>query len=215
MDLDNPAGNHDAGAERRLETAALVDTMGLQSTIERFKQCKKRRRRYWTWRQRRDGRLVGSVTDLICSNCRQSFINCQLKILKFDADHPMLLTTIRLGSVKHHRRYVRSRKQYPLRAPRGDLRNDADVLLEDLLKAKEGDRINDGRKASWISDATWKLVDRKASERKRGSRRTLRSLKILVRRSFRKDRQSSAIFGRRGDQEDIWSHQGNVQRCRP
>ena len=32
VDLDNQAGNHDAGAERRLETVALVDTMGLRST---------------------------------------------------------------------------------------------------------------------------------------------------------------------------------------
>ena len=168
VDLDNPAGNQAVGAERRLETAALVDSMGLQSTIKWFKQCEKRRWRCWTWRQRREGRLIGSVTDHILSTCRRSFINCQLKIPRFDTDHSMLMATIRLGSVKHHRRYVRSRKQYPLRAPSGDLRNEADVLLEDLLRAKEGDEKDDGRKASWISDATWKLVNRKASARKRG-----------------------------------------------
>ena len=43
VDLDNPVGNNVVGAERRLEIAALMDSMGLQSTIKWFKQSKKRR----------------------------------------------------------------------------------------------------------------------------------------------------------------------------
>ena len=77
----------------------------------------------------------------------------------------MLLATICLSSVKHHRRYVRNRKRYPLRVPSGDVRNEADVLLEDLVKAKEEKERDDGRKASWILDDTWKLVNRKVSAR--------------------------------------------------
>jgi hypothetical protein len=123
----------------------------------------------------------------------------------------MLLATIRLGPVEHHRRYVRSRKLYPLKAPRGDLRNDADVLLDDLLKAKEGDGRNDGRKASWISDATWQLVDRKASVRKRGDSRTLRSLKILVRRAFRKDRRNRAKVA--AQEAQLYLEEGEIKKA--
>ena len=192
VDLDNPAGNNPAGAERRLETAALVDSLGVQPVIKWFKQSRKRRYRGWTFRQVREGRLIGSVTDHVLSSCMKSFLNCQLKIPRFDTDHTMLVATLSLCSVKHHRRYVRCRSKYPLQSPSGDARNEADVLLEDLLKAKERKEKTDGRKASWVSDATWKLVSQKASARKRGDRRALRSLKVLVRRSFRKDRRNRA-----------------------
>ena len=113
--------------------------------------------------------------------------NCQIKIPRFDTDHSLLvLGTLLLESVKHHRRYVRSRGTYPVR-PLGPLkRNRADGLLDDLREAakKEAPDAGDMRNNSWISEPAWRLVDQKAAARRRGDSATLRVLKKSVRRSL-------------------------------
>jgi len=50
-DLGNPQGTNQNGVERRLEMATLMDTMGISSMREHFRQCKKRMGKYRTWRQ--------------------------------------------------------------------------------------------------------------------------------------------------------------------
>ena len=44
VDLGNPQGTNQNGLERRLETAALMDTMGMTSMRDFYRQCKKRMR---------------------------------------------------------------------------------------------------------------------------------------------------------------------------
>jgi hypothetical protein len=48
------------------------------------------------------------------------------------------------------------------------------------------------RNSSWISVATWTLIDQKAAARKRGDAATLRVLKKSVQRALRKDRRARA-----------------------
>ena len=115
MDVDNPAGNSDVGVERRIETAALLNSMGLQSMRSCFRQCKKRLGRYWTWKKNRQNNMHGAICDHILSDNRKDFINCQIKTPRFDSDHEMLVATLRLGAIEHHRRYVRSRSIYPIK----------------------------------------------------------------------------------------------------
>jgi len=112
VDLGNPQGPYPAGVEMQLETAALMDTMGMCSIRERYWQCKKRVGRYWTWRMRRLGVMVGTICHHICSDHPKFFVNCQIKIQRMDTDHSMLIASLRLGPVKNHQRYVRSRMKY-------------------------------------------------------------------------------------------------------
>jgi len=194
VDFARPGGNSNEGAERRYETAALVGTMGLRSIRSHYRSSKKRLGRYWTWRQKRDGVIHGSEYDHILTNARGAFTNCQIKIPRFDTDHSLLVGTLRLESVKHHRRYVRSRGTYPVRPPGPLERNRADGLLDDLREAakKEVPDKRETRNNSWISEPTWRLVDQKAAARRRGESATLRVLKKSVRRALRKDRKARA-----------------------
>jgi len=97
-----------------------------------------------------------------------------------DTDHFLLIAALRLGSVKNHQRYVRSRTKYPIK-PIGILEgNRADGLLEEL-KADAARRKKDEnrRNASWITQATWVLIDWKAAAPKAGNGGLLRALKRL------------------------------------
>jgi len=159
VDLGNPQGTNQNGVERRLETSTLMDTMGMTSMRERFRQCKRRMGRYWTWSQRRLGVEIGSVCDHICTDQPRFFTNCQIKVPRMDTDHLLLIAALRLGSVKNHQRYVRSRTKYPIK-PVGILEgNRADGLLEELTAAAaRREKDENGRNASWISQATWALI---------------------------------------------------------
>jgi len=66
-----------------------------------------------------------------------------------DSDHLLLIAALRLGSVKNHQRYVRSRTKYPIK-PVGILEgNRADGLLEELTAAAaRREKDENGRNAS-------------------------------------------------------------------
>ena len=53
-----------------------------------------------------------------------------------------------------------------------------------------GKEKTDGRHSSWISAETWRLIDRKATARRIGDAVKLHTLKRLVRRALKKDRQA-------------------------
>jgi len=128
------------------------------------------------------------------TNARGDFTNCQIKIPRLGTDRNALAGTLRLPSVKHHQRYVRERGAYPIR-PLGPLEgNRADDLLAELGEAAKKDKpdTREMRNSSWISAATWMLIDQKAAARKRGDAATLRVLKKSVQRALRKDRRARA-----------------------
>ena len=79
VDFENLRENRGEGAERRVETAALMGSLGLRSIRGHFCQRKGLLGRYWTWRQRRQGVLYGSICDHILTDKRNSFLNCQIK----------------------------------------------------------------------------------------------------------------------------------------
>jgi exonuclease III len=192
VDFENLRENRGEGAERRVETAALMGSLGLRSIRGHFCQRKGLLGRYWTWRQRRQGVLYGSICDHILTDKRNSFLNCQIKTPRFDSDHRVLIGTMRLQSERHHRRYVGSRTVFPI-PPLGPLEgNRADGLLEDLSQHARSKEQTDGRHSSWISAETWRLIDRKAFARRGGigDAVELQTLKRLVRRALKKDRQA-------------------------
>ena len=193
VDLGNPQGTNQDGLERRLETAALMDTMGMSSMRERYRQCKKRMGKYWTWSQCRLGEWIGSICDHINTDQPQFFLNCQIKMPRMDTDHWMLIAVLRLGSVKNHQRYVRSRTKYPIKPVSILEGNRADGLLEELAAAAaRREKEENGRNASWITQATWALIHRKAAAQKAGNGGLLRTLKMSVCRALNADRKARA-----------------------
>ena len=192
VDLSNPAGNSSVGAERRLETATLLASMGVSSMRDRFRQGKNQMGRYWTWKMRREGSIHGAVCDHILTDDPQYFTSCRIKTPRFDTDHYALVGGVRLGSARHHRRYVRGRSRNPLKKLTLQEMNAADVEMAELREAVEKRPKTDGRATSWISDATWRLIDQKADARRRGRRDLLRHLGKEVTRALRIDRSARA-----------------------
>ena len=190
VDLETTEETWREGTERRIETATLMITMGLQSMREHFRQKGKKVGRHWTWKGRREGVQYGSVCDHIMTSKRNDFINCQIKIPRMDTDHNALVGTLRLVSEKEHRRYVNSRSKYPISPTPRNERSRAEELLAELREAATPPPKEPGRTNSWISSATWRLIDQKAMARKIGDSLQLRSLKRRVRTALKNDRRT-------------------------
>ena len=191
MDPRNPAGNHAVGIDRRIETDALITSWGMTSMADHFRQSARQRGRRWTWQREVQGVMHRSVCDHILADQRQFITNCQIRVPRFETDHRAIVCTLRLGSVKHHQRYVRSRSSFPIPSPSDSAGNQGDRLLSELQSAVKSQSSN-GRNASWISNDTWRLIDQKASARKLGQSDRVHSLKKLVRKSLQKDRTARA-----------------------
>jgi len=192
VNLDNPEGTSTQGAERRQETAALFASMGMINLRKRFRQRKKKLNRHWTWYMRREGVLHGSICDQLCSTETKSFVNCQILTPRLDTDHFALVGTMKLDTEQQHRRYVRSRKRYPIKTQKPEEMNQADEILEELRSHATDREKTDGRSNSWISDPTWRLIDQRTASRKIGNQTTTRQLGRQVKRALHGDRMARA-----------------------
>jgi hypothetical protein len=108
------------------------------------------------------------------------------------SNHRLLKTTLQLRPEKEHKAYVRRRARFPIITP-PEQHNEADKILCKLAETVPRDpqkEKDDGRKNSWISEATWKLIDQKASARKNGNTTQAKEIGKQLRRSLKKDRQS-------------------------
>ena len=89
-------------------------------------------------------------------------------------------------------------------------------MLQDLKEAATPPEKENGRNNSWISQETWRLIDRKASARRSANREQLRPLKVLVRRALKRDRTARANAAAVEDQAhleagDIWKAFGSIK----
>ena len=190
VNFDDLGDMNRIGAGRRLETAALVESLGLSSMRGHFRQRKRWIGRNWTWRQWRSGRLIGSVCDHILTNRTSVFANCQLKQPRFDTDHNILVGTLRLSSLRHHRRYVRSRSVFPRKRLKQSEQSHVDTLHAELAKLAESKGATDGRSNLWISSNTWALMDRRVNARRRGDSQLVKDLGRLIRKGLNADRKA-------------------------
>jgi len=190
VDLDNLRDESNTGLDRRVQTATLIDSLGLTSLRNHFRQCRRHLGRFWTWCQVRQGVTHGAICDHILTDNKSDFTNCQIRIPRFDTDHYMLKCKMTLASEYSHRRYVRSRKAFPIPKQKPEEMSRADAILAELSDHAEHSRSHDGRQSSWISIDTWKLIDQKAEARRTGNVEQLRCLKREVARSLHKDRKN-------------------------
>ena len=147
----------------------------------------------WTWRQRRTDHLVQRRLDYILTDTRSDFSKFNIVTPKWiDTDHRMVKTVLRLDSKGRHRKYMKRRKRYPFRSPVGE-KSKADEIFASLQNKKEKREKINSRSRSWISSATWNLIDEKCRVRRMGiNGDVLAQLKKDIRRSLKNDRRARA-----------------------
>ena len=115
------------------------------------------------------------------------FRNCQLKQAHFNTDHFILVATVTLASLSHHRRYARSRGRFPNPLTEANAKSEEDRLHAQLARARTRTGATNGRVKSWISGDSWTLMDRRAEARRLGDRLLVRGLGRRLRRSLNQD----------------------------
>ena len=142
-------------------TAALA-TEGLEDMLAHFPPsqcswCLEGRR----WSMIRAGREVSSRTDYILGTDCHHFWNVSVRDPRHNSDHYMVLGCLRSIPLREHSRYLGGRKRPPLRPPTAPMREDG--IFAALQRAVPKLQERDARKNTWISEATWRLVDERVS----------------------------------------------------
>lgn len=172
--------------ERQAETAAVVASLGLQDLNQNFVQRKGIGD--WTWHQWKENNHIISRCDYILTTARSDFKSFRLKEPRFDSDHRLLQGELNLDSKTQHRRYVKRRARFEHRI-RPEQKTRADHLMEELAALIEQPRLPDREYNSWISPATWKLIDLKAEARRCRDNQRVKSLKRRIQKAIKADRK--------------------------
>ena len=180
---------------RDTEIATVLASYGLDDMSRHFLQRTKHRRR-WTWKQRREGRVVRSRCDVIMGTDRRHFTG--MRILDppgYDSDHFLLAAELVSAAPAEQKAYLRGRKAIPLtNDPTLDTRA-ADAKMVELLQFKGQEETPDQTsRPDWISDSTWALMSQRVSLFKTGrlSEAKRKELKRRIRSGLRLDRKRRA-----------------------
>ena len=142
------------GEARRLETAALVDSLELVD-VQRHFRIRKWNEGSWTWSMRRNGTRIRSRCDYILTDSYSDFTRYRILTPRLDTDHRMITGYLKLDCREEHRKYVRKRKTIPRRRLRPEQKTRADIILEEVTEDIKKPEKTDSREQSWISVGTW------------------------------------------------------------
>ena len=109
------------------------------------------------------GREMRSGTDYILGTDRCLFGNVSVWDPRHNSDHYMDLGCLHSASLMDHTRYLRGRKNLPLRPPTKPTREDK--IFAALRRAVPKTRAQEAQRNEWISAATWRLVGKRVSAR--------------------------------------------------
>ena len=143
----------------------------------------------WTWSQKRQRRYIRSCCDYVLSTAPQDFRRWVVRSPRYYSDHRALVVEIGLDRPERHARYLKRRLFFRPRIPRPFTR--VDTLFETLLQHRKQPSTKEQRDRSWISAATWRLIDRRAALHRLGGT-VDNDLHKAIRRSLRKDRRARA-----------------------
>ena len=137
----------------------------------------------------REGREVRSRTDYILGMDHRLFGNVSVRDPRHNSDHCMALVCLHSASLKEHARYLRGRKRLPLGPPTEPTREDR--IFAALCTAVPKPRAREARKNAWISETTWRLVDKRVSAHWdiEKDQALIRRLGRAIRASLRTDRK--------------------------
>jgi len=180
-----------ADQERQWNTIDVVGKMGLTDLFYCFRQKKRSRGEHneWTWSAVRNAVKLKSRLDYILTSAKNDFRACRIRTPRFDTDHRMILGVLKVGARRTHCRYMSRRMTFPKSLKPKDP-SEVDEIFETLVSLVEKKQPIDSRKKSWISDATWQLIDGKSEARRVGNMDSMQELKKQIKKSLRKDRQA-------------------------
>ena len=115
----------------------------------------------WTWSQSRENHVITSTTDYILAENPHTFSRWTIKTPRFSSDHRAILAELNLAPAASHRRYVRSRRRFPVRLQRPF--SYEDTVFEELRQYRQPPEPSQQRDRSWITAPTWHLIDQKSS----------------------------------------------------
>ena len=109
----------------------------------------------------RDGREAKYRTDYILCTDRRIFWNVSVWDRRHNSDHYMVPGCLCIAPLREHSKNLGRRKRLPLLPPTTPTREDG--ISASLWRAVPKPWDWDARKNAWISEATWKLVDKRVS----------------------------------------------------
>lgn len=185
VDLNDP--NPD---DRTIEIMGLLSSFGLEDMASHFRQ-RAGFRHGDTWHMVREGELISSKCDYILAPDRRIFQFIRIKEPRYNSDHLMVTGGILSATRRENFAYLRGRKQFPLQ--KTEEMSDADKLHQEL---KDSIDMNDTyvtrrKREPWISETTWKLIDKRASQRnnQKITSAEKRQLRQRIRRALNRDRK--------------------------
>ena len=136
----------------------------------------------------REGKVVRSRTDYILGTDQSLFFNVSFRYLRHNTDHYMVLGCLHSAPEREHAKYLTGRKKLPLRPPAEPTREDG--IFATLRRSVPKPHARDRRMNEWISEDTWRLVDKRVSAR-RGTRvqARIRRLSREIAESLEEDRK--------------------------
>ena len=177
---------------RETQIAAMVASYSLQDMIPHFKQ-RPRYRDGATWRQYRNGELVKGWCDYLLGTDRSRLRKVCIRDPRcFSSDHFVVMGKLMSERLRSNRRYLNGRQRFPLKAHKvGPTSSLADQLFQKLKDAMPNPTGQERRRAAWISEATWRLVDARSSLRRSEAytQAEHRRLNRKVKASLKEDRK--------------------------
>jgi hypothetical protein len=101
----------------------------------------------------------------------------------------MIVGVLKVGEKRAHSRYMGRRCSLP-KSLLPTTQTVEDKIFVELVSELEKKTEKDNRKESWISDASWILIDRKSEARRIGNTELMTQLKTEIRKSLRRDRKA-------------------------
>ena len=129
----------------------------------------------------RKGKEVRSRTDYILGTDRRLFGNVSVQDPRKNSDHYMVLGCLPSASLTEHKRCLGGRKRWLMRPPTKPTQ--IDKLCAALLRAVPKAQPRAARQNAWISEETWRLVDKRVSAHR--DPRKGRVLKCRLRRAVK------------------------------
>ncbi len=123
----------------------------------------------WTWRMRRRGRWISSQCDYFLGRetDRRRFRRVSIWMPRYYSNHQALVAVIYAEGEGEMKRYQKRMQQFPISLPRGP-RTQLDAAYEELQQDVVRPSPRECPANKWITDETWKIVDKRALLRWKG-----------------------------------------------
>ena len=132
--------------------------------------------------------MIRSRTDYLLGTDLSLFRNVAVRDPRQNSDHCMVVGQLRGGTAREHVRYIAGRRRMALLPPKEPTREDK--LFGDLRRAVPKPHEREKHRNAWISDETWRLVNKRVLTRRgKRVRARLQRLGRSVRASLKGDRR--------------------------